>query len=388
MALKDGLSGGMRILLVCEPGADGAFKHVEGLAGYLLAQSHHVDFAFSSARSSHGLKQLLAAIRDYGGTCVDLSVGNTPSLLDLAGLAKLAFLARRSLPSIIHCHSSKGGVLGRIAAVLVDLPVVYTPHAYYGMSGRAGIKTTLFNQVERLLARIGQTINVSEDEALFARGVIGVNPSRQSVIPNAVDTKVFKPAAEDEKQRLRLAKGLPRDSVVVGTLGRLSYQKDPLTLYRAFEMVARHHANLYLAHLGAGELANNCQGWIDQSGLSSRILRMDYSPEPSDFYRALDAFVLSSRYEGLSLAVLEALATNLPLVLTDVLGNRDFFKLGLSHLWSAPAENPAALASAIGKCVGDLSNATTCNHRRIAIDNFSQDRCFGRIIDLYTKVTR
>jgi glycosyltransferase involved in cell wall biosynthesis len=375
-------------MVVCEPGADGAFKHVEALAKYLLKKAHVVDFAFSSKRTSGSQKCLLGIIAKQGGISSDLYVGNEPSFLDLIGLLKLVSILRKSRPDVIHCHSSKAGVLGRVAAKLVRVPVIYTPNAYYGMSRRAGLKTTLFNYVERLLAGIGPTINVSEDEALFARGILGVNQSGQSVIPNAVDTNVFRPPAAGEKKRWRLARGLPSEAVVIGTLGRLSYQKDPLTLYRAFQLLVRHRPDVYLAHLGAGELANNCQGWIDQSGLSSRILRMDYSPEPSDFYRALDAFVLSSRYEGLSLAVLEALATNLPLVLTDVPGNRDFFKLGLSHLWSAPAENPAALASAIGKCVGDLSNGTTCNHRRIAIDNFSEDRCFGRIIDLYTKVTR
>ena len=376
----------MRILLVCEPGADGAFRHVEALIFHLLARKHAVAFAFSTKRGSHGQVRLLQSFEDGGGMGVDLLTANKPAPSDIFAFAKLLVLMRRFRPDIIHCHSSKAGVLGRLAAIFAGVPAVYTPHAYFGMGVRRTARTGLFNQIERWLAGIGQTINVSEDEALFARSHLSVKSSRQTVIPNAVDPHVFKPAQGDEKKRWRLAKGLPADALVIGTLGRLSYQKDPLTLYRAFEVFARHRPDVYLAHLGTGELFNDCEQWIRGSGLSERVLRTDYSPEPSEFYRMLDAFVLSSRYEGLAIAVLEALATNLPLVLTDVPGNRDFFKLGLTHLWTAPADNPVALAQAIGECVDSLGNGGPCNHRQIAVEKFSEEACFGRILDLYREL--
>jgi glycosyltransferase involved in cell wall biosynthesis len=304
----------------------------------------------------------------------------------LVAFSRVLSCIRRFRPDVVHSHSSKAGILGRAAAALAGVPAVYTPNAYYGLGKRAGARTVLFNGLERLFASFGHTINVSEDEAVFARQRLAVRPTRQSVIPNAVDTDVFAPSAVEEKKRWRLTKGLPADAVIVGTLGRLSYQKDPLTLYQAFEMFARHRPDVYLAHLGTGELARDCEEWIGQSGLSSRILRIEYSPEPSEFYRALDVFVLSSRYEGLSFAVLEALATNLPLVLTDVPGNRDFLRLGLSHVWSAPAEAPDALALAMEACLVDLENGRPSNHRAVAIERFSEEVCFGRILNLYRQI--
>lgn len=376
----------MRLLQVIEPGSDGVFRHVEELTLFLLGKGIPVHLACSSVRGSDRLRQLCDEVRNASGLVLDLHVGNAPQSADALATAKLVSLVRHSKSTVIHCHSSKAGILGRVAGALTGVPAVYTPNAYYGLGKRAGARTALFNGLERLFASLAHTINVSEDEALFARQRLRVRPSRQSVIPNAVDTNVFKPAATDEKLQWRSAKGLPLDSVVVGTLGRLSYQKDPLTLYRAFELFARHRPDVYLAHLGTGELARDCEEWIEQSDLSSRILRIEYSPEPSEFYRALDAFVLSSRYEGLSFAALEALATNLPLVLTDVPGNRDFFKLGLSHVWTAPAENPAGLAQAIGECVDSLGSGAPCNHRQIAVERFSEDACFGRILDLYRQL--
>ena len=330
--------------------------------------------------------RLLQTLEETGGLSLDLLIGNKPTPADFTALFKLLSLVRLFSPEVIHCHSSKAGVLGRVAAILTGVPVVYTPHAYYGMGGRKGTRGVLFNQAERLLAGYGYTINVSEDEAFFARERVGVKPSRQAVIPNAVDTNVFKPATAEGKRLWRRAKNLPEDAIVFGSLGRLSYQKDPLMLYRAFEIVARKHPAAYLAHLGTGELATECEDWILRSGLRERIVRFDYSPEPSDFYRGLDGFVLSSRYEGLSIAVLEALATDVPLVLTDVPGNRDFLRLALSHVWSAPAEDPDALAAAMEACLLDLENGRPSNHRAVALERFSEEVCFGRILDLYRQI--
>ena len=375
-----------RAFHIVEPGSDGVFRHAESLIAYQLESGLNVGLAYSSVRGSDRLQELIRLVARADGPVCDLRVGNAPNLFDLIAFSRALSCIRSFRPEVIHCHSSKAGILGRAAAVLTGVPAVYTPNAYYGMGKQAGARTALFNGLERLFAGLGHTVNVSEDEAVFARQRLGVRPTRQSVVPNSVDTSVFKPALAEEKTRWRLAKSLPADAVIVGTLGRLSYQKDPLTLYRAFELFACRRPDVYLALLGTGELARDCNEWIQQSGLSSRIVRIEYSPEPSEFYRALDAFVLSSRYEGLSFAVLEALATNLPLVLTDVPGNRDFFKLGLSHLATAPSENPAALAQALGQCIDSLGSVGGCNHRQIAIEKFSEEACFGQILDLYRRL--
>jgi glycosyltransferase involved in cell wall biosynthesis len=376
----------LRTLLVCEPGLDGVFRHTEALARFLLRNGMRVDLAFSSIRGSDCLNHLTRSIEQAGGSVLDLRVGNAPQLGDAPAFAKLLLLVRQTSPDVIHCHSSKAGILGRVAGSLSGVPTLYTPNAYFGMGKKGGVRTALFNGLERLFAGFGHTINVSEDEAAFAGEQLGLKPSQQTLIPNAVDTEVFKPASTEEKRQWRRAKGLPADSIVFGSLGRLSYQKDPLTLYRSFEIFARKHPTVYLAHLGTGELKEDCEEWIQRSGLGKHIVRMDYSPEPSDFYRGLDGFVLSSRYEGLSFAVLEALATDLPLVLTDVPGNRDFIRLGLSHVWSAPMEDPGALATAMEVCLLDMEQRRPSNHRAVALERFSEEACFGKVLELYREI--
>lgn len=378
----------MKILVVSEPGADGVFRHVEQLVSFLHRRAVQVALAYSSNRSSDRLPKLVDSVIQAGGATLDLRIGNAPQARDAFAVLSLWALCREFRPDVIHCHSSKAGVLGRGVASLLNIPVVYTPNAYFGMGKKVGAKAAIFSGLERIFGRVGHTINVSEDEARFAREQLHIKSDRQHMIRNPVDTEVFRPSSRQERLAWRSKYGIPPDAVVVGTLGRLSYQKDPLTLYKAFAIVLQRFPNAYLAHAGTGELQDECKSFAQNANFISKLIRIEYQSEPSDFYKGLDTFVLSSRYEGLSLAVLYALASGLPLALTDVAGNRDFLRFGLSHLWTAPAESPAALAQAIGECVDSLGNGVPCNHRQIAVERFSEETCFGQILDLYKQLGR
>jgi len=314
---------------------------------------------------------------------LNLQVKNTTQLQDIPACIRLLDLVRRTRPDVIHCHSSKAGILGRVAGFFAGISVVYTPNAYYGMRDGTAWLTIFFNFLERVFACCGHTVNVSRDEARFAREILHVPPHLQSIIPNGVDTACFRPADLPAKLSARKRFGLPEDAFIIGTLGRLSFQKDPLTLLEAFARLARNRSDVFLAHLGTGNLVPTFDARLSDLGLASRYRRIDYLSEPSAFYHALDLFALSSRYEGLSIAVLEAMASGLPLVLTDVPGNRDFFDLGLSHLTSAPPGNPLTLAKALEQAIDSIRSTKVTNHREIAMRSFSEDLCFEKILVLY-----
>ena len=374
----------MRILLVSEPGVDGVFRHVEALAHFLLARRHEVHLAYSDMRGSDRLRKLVADVEAAAGTTLNLGVGNAPGPRDLAALVELHKMVRAVKPDVIHGHSSKAGALVRALAFLgVRLPLFYTPHAYYGMAGSRGLKTVLFNSVESVLGRIGTSINLSDGEIAFARDKLHIPQSRLRLIPNPVDTHSFVPAAPEVKSRLRREIGVPDGAVLLGSVGRLAFQKDPITLYRSFALALQNVPNLWLYHLGDGELAGECESLAEELGIKERIIRRTYLSEPLSFYRAIDGMILTSRYEGLSFAVLEALACDLPVILTEAPGNLDFIQMGLSHCWSAPKESPEQIAQAIGKWAADRSALRPSNHRQTAESRFSQDACFGALVKEY-----
>jgi len=374
----------MRILLVSEPGVDGVFRHVEALAHFLLARHHEVHLAYSDVRGSDRLRKLVADVAASGGRTLNLHVANAPGPRDLPALVELSKMVRAVKPDVIHGHSSKAGGLVRGLAFLGERrPLFYTPHAYYGMSGGQGLKTMAFNSIERLLGRIGISINLSEGEFAFAQRTLRIPKSRLRLIPNPVDTRTFAPAAPEVKRRLRKEIGVPDGAVLLGSVGRLAFQKDPITLYRSLAIAMKEMPNLWLYHLGEGELSGKCDSLASELGIKGRIIRQTYLSEPLSFYRAIDGMILTSRYEGLSFAVLEALACDLPVMLTEVPGNLDFIHLGLSHCWSAPKESPEQVARAIEKWSGDLVSHRPSNHRQTAESRFSQVACFGALVTEY-----
>ena len=378
-----------RILQVVEPGADGVFRHVEGLCRYLLAEGHRVDLAYSSVRGSDRLRVLVAEIERAGGQTLDLRTGNAPGWSDVSAFRRLRRFIRQAQPQLVHAHSSKAGGLTRsLRFVGVRQPFVYTPNAYYGMGQGAGPKTRFFNAVERALGRIGWTIHVSEDEAEWARVSLGISGPRCRVIFNTVDTHVFTPGTEPDRARLRRDFGWRPDALVLGTVGRLSNQKDPLTLYQARAPVMAAEPRLHLLHVGQGELAGAVDEIVRTAAITDRVRRLDYLADTSGFYRGVDAFISPSRYEGLPIAVLEALAADLPLLLSDGPGNRGFQNLGLSHLHVAPVADVGRWTDLIRGWLRERTGVPSgvearCNHRSVAEARFSWASGYGRVLELY-----
>jgi glycosyltransferase involved in cell wall biosynthesis len=374
----------MRILLVSEPGVDGVFRHVEALAGFLRGAGHEIHLAYSDARGSERLTHFVAEIASNGGRVLNLGISNAPGPRDIGALMRLRSFASSLRPDVIHAHSSKAGALVRALPFLgIRAPVFYTPHAYFGLAGGHGMKACIFNTIESLLGRIGTSFVLSRGEQEFAQQTLHIPAARLRLNPNPVDTQRFHPASAEEKAALRTRLGLPENAKLLGTVGRLAFQKDPITLYHAFTLALKQTPDLWLHHLGDGELSDECAALATKLGISHRIIREPYLSEPLRFYQALDGLILTSRYEGLSLAVLEALACDLPVILTEAPGNTDFLTLGLSHLWSSPKENPGAIATAIGKWAADLAHHRSSNHRQTAEQRFSQGVCYGLILAEY-----
>ena len=377
----------LRVLLVVEPGVDGVFRHVEQLACFLLKQPGvEVHLAYSSVRGSPDLHALVRAVERHGGRTLDLRTSNAPRPADLLRFLRLRRLARAVRADVIHAHSSKAGVLARaLAWTGVRARYIYTPHAYYQMHGAMTLKKRFFMAVERRFARTGVTMHVSASEADYAYRELGLPPSRQKVIFNGVDCDRFRPAADPaEKDTLRRHFGLPPGACVLGTVARYSEQKDPLTLYRGVVAALTARPELYFAHLGKGELMQETAAIVRAAPpeVRARILQLESCDDLPGFYRMLDAFLLPSRYEGFALALLEALATGISLILTDCPGNTDLKAYGLDHVQWLPPGDVAELAERM------QTGADTCgasnNHRATALRFFTQEgacrdilRCYG-----------
>jgi glycosyltransferase involved in cell wall biosynthesis len=378
----------VKVLLVSQPASDGVFRHVEGLADYLLAQGAVVHLAYSDQAACDAHPKLVERVEAAGGRTLNLRIGNRPEIGDLPALIKLRALIRATEPDLIHAHSSKAGALVRgLALCGLKERILYTAHAYYGMHAPTGVKARFFHSIERLLGSRGMTISVSSDEAAFAREQLGIAEGRQRIVTNGVDCARFRPGRPEEKRMLREQFALPPDALLLGTVGRFSAQKDPLTTYTALAQVMGSSPELHFVHLGKGELEPEVDALLADRGLSGRCHRLPYLADTAPFYRLLDGFVLASLYEGMSYAAIEAVATGLPMILSDAPGNRDFAAMRLDRLYWSPPKDPSALAAAFRHWRDDSTRVgPTGINRQVALEHFSLEAAFGNRIALYREI--
>ena len=376
----------LRVLLVVEPGVDGVFRHVEQLSRFLLARPDvETHLAYSSVRGSPELHALVRLFERHDARTLDLRTSNAPRAGDLWAFVQLRRLAAAVQPDVIHAHSSKAGVLARaLAWTGIRARYFYTPNAYYQMYGPLDLKKRFFMAVERWFARTGTTLHVSRSEADYGRRMLGLLPEKQRSIPSGVDCERFRPATDPaEKAALRSRFGLPPEAWVLGTVARYSDQKDPLTLYRAVLELLSSMPGVYFAHAGKGELVPAVTELLRAAPptVRARILQLESCDDLPGFYRMLDVFVLPSRYEGFALALLEAVASGLALILSDCPGNTDLKGLGLDDLlWTVPGD-VAGLAAQMRARV--LRGPCASNHRQTALKHFQRDVGYREVLRLY-----
>jgi glycosyltransferase involved in cell wall biosynthesis len=374
----------LKTLVVVEPGGAGTFGHVEGLVHFLIEKNQQVFLAYSDKRSGPALPALVDFVNNHGGKCLNLKVANAPCLGDISAFLRLRHFANKIQPDVIHSHSSKAGILARGQALAgMKGRQFYTPHAYYGLADRAGLMNAVYNQIESHFGGIGQTFNVSEDEREFAINKLRLSPAKCLFVPNAVKTDRFLPSTGEGKKEARRRLNVPEDGVVLGWIGRLSYQKDPQTLFRAVSLAIRAEKKLHLLQVGQGEEQKSLNRLAGELGIQSSLTQIPMLLDPLDFYHAIDGLILTSRYEGCPISALESLSVDLPLIVSQAPGTKWLTRCGLSHCWSAPSNDANAFAVVIAEWMADLPENRKSNHRPFAIEHFVPAHIYGQILNAY-----
>jgi glycosyltransferase involved in cell wall biosynthesis len=289
---------------------------------------------------------------------------------DARGLVELTRLCRRLRPDIVHVHSSKVGVLGRLAAWLARVPVcVYTVHgwsfaAYDGVAGR------VYVWLERLMRPLTTAV-VCVSEATRRQGIAAraCDDAHAVVIHNAVEVESFAARAETT--------GPPR----IVSIGRLAYPKDFVTLLAA---LARVDADYRVSLVGDGPDAAEVAATVEARGLSDRVELVGAQGTVTELLARSDVFVLSSRSEGFPVSILEAMAAGLPVVATDVGGVAEAVVDAETGIL-VPAADQQALAAALERLLADheLRRRLGGAGRTRALRLFDTPRYRAAHVDLY-----
>jgi len=267
-------------------------------------------------------------------------------LNDLIALFALYRLIRRGRYIIVHCHSTKAGLLGRLAARLAQRPIIlFTAHGWAFSEGRAYWKRWLLAQAERLVAKVTtKIICVSKHDRELALQFKVARPDQLVVVHNGIVPHRFLQA---DGARVRRQLGL-EETPVLTFVGRLATPKDPLTLLRAIQSLSRGKLIL----VGDGPLQSRAERFIRQNGLASRVILTGARMDIPDILAASDVFVLSSRWEGLPLVIIEAMMVGLPVVASRVGGVPELVEDGITGFLVPPGD-PEALAEALQRLFKD-----------------------------------
>jgi glycosyltransferase involved in cell wall biosynthesis len=229
---------------------------------------------------------------------------------DAAALRKLHRLFAEHRPDVVHAHSSKAGVLARAAAKAAGVKsVFYTPHGYgFLMQDRSRAARALFRTIEKAAARIGTTIAVSAGEGEQARRL------------GAKRVQVVNDAYLGEFPEL-----LAHDDLVVGSCGRMTHARNPDAWVLLVQRLCDSRNGVKCVWIGGGEDEARTHENLTNMNLLMKVSVTGWLPaeQARERLRGLDVFVHYSRWDAMPNAVLEAMALGLPVVASDVPGNRD-----------------------------------------------------------------
>jgi glycosyltransferase involved in cell wall biosynthesis len=378
----------MKILQIMECTIGGTRRHIRELSCGLCHRGHDVT-AVCSAERDPTFRGDMETMRAAGVEVVELPMRRAVS--PLADFRHLAFLYRflGTHPfDVIHTHSSKAGVLGRVAGLCRGrTPLVHTPHtfAFAFKDHFSPVKRRFFLAVERLLgARTGRMINVSESERREALSYRVIRPGRIAVVPNGIDPWPFRWAEPPE----RSAFGGRRFSPRLGTVGLLNAAKGHDVLLHAFKKLLEQHPEAGLVIVGEGELREPLSRLIEALGLQENAFLAGFRDDVPEVMKELDLFVLPSLWEGMPYVVMEAMASGVPVVVTNVNGSRDIVEHEKTGL-IAPPGDAGALAEACEAVLSapDLGAAMAREGIGVVLRRYTVARMVERIERVYLDLT-
>ena len=237
---------------------------------------------------------------------------------DFQDIIKIREIIKKEQPNVLFLHSSKAGALGRMARIgIKNLKVLYNPHGWaFNMEGSSR-KEFFYGAIEKFLSYFTDIIiNISEDEYETAIKR-SISEKKMVIIKNGIEIEKYK----ENKKEIFL------DKYVIGFVGRLSEQKNPLFLVEiAKELLDKKEQNFIFYIVGDGELREELEKKIKENNLESYFFLRGWSEKVEEDIRNFDIALMISKWEGFGLVVCEYMAAKKPVIGVSVGGVKDIIE--------------------------------------------------------------
>lgn len=307
---------------------------------------------------------------------------------DLKAFFDIWRIIKKYNPLIVHTHSSKAGLLGRLAAKLARVPIIiHTPHGHVFFGYFGSFKTKIFIILERFVSRITDKIVAltNEEKKDYIKFRIA-NEDKFDVIYSGIELNKFKELPFNENQNFKRELGIPENYLVVGTVGRLVPVKGPEFLIEAAKYIISKYPEVFFIFTGDGPLEQNLERQAFKSGIKDNIIFLGWRNDIAGIISVYDIFALPSLNEGMGRVLVEAMALGKPIVASNVGGIPDLVTHGKNG-FLVPPKNPEKLAKYIQILIGDKEKRKKMGQAgKEMVKNFSKEKMVEKIANLYEEL--
>lgn len=299
---------------------------------------------------------------------------------DLLCLRTLCNIVRRYNIDLIHSHEFMMNVYGTAAAVLSRIPVITTVHGknYYWEKPRRRV-------AYRLTSHLSRMVTVCDDLKRFLGQHLGISDRRITTIYNGIDLNQYSRSPSPVSvSAVKQALLIPPHSPIIGTVGMLVPAKDHSTLLKAARHVIQHKPDAIFLLVGDGQLGAPLKAEAHRLGIVNNLRFAGFTDHVTELLHITDVYVCSSRSEGLSLSILEAMAAGKPIVATNVGGNAELIVDEVTG-FLVPSNEPERMAEKLILLLRDrtLARQLGASGQQRVYEKFSLERMVHSYRRLY-----
>lgn len=325
---------------------------------------------------------MIATLKEQGIKCY---VVNTRKAFDLKVQRQIARITQEEKIQIIHAHGSRAASNMLWTARKLHLPLVYTVHGWSFHQDQNRLIYRLRAWSEKLIcSQSRQVICVSESNRQSGIESFGLGKNCR-VIENGINLAKFK--ANAQMKNIRNELGIPNDQFIVGFIGRITLQKSPIDFIKAVATAHAVDSSIKGLLIGEGEMKKEVTEYIRQERWEDCFYLSDFRNDIPDVLQAIDIFCLPSLWEGLSIALLEAMAMKKALVVTPTDGTREIIKDHQNGL-IVPYNQPHKLSEAFLEYKRDTKLKETCGENAFLLikERFDSQRVSSEVTGIYKNI--
>lgn len=325
--------------------------------------------------------EMISCLKQMGISCY---VIETQRPFDIGVQRKIIELIQKEKIQLVHAHGSRAASNVIYAVWKFHLPFVYTVHGWSFHDDQALWVKKLRSWSEKIICNYAnQVICVSQSNKDTGSKVFGLKDA--IVIENGVNLERFNP--DSQYKNLRREFGFSESDFVVGFIARCTKQKNPLVYLAAMEKVHLANQNVKGLFIGEGDLDIEVDAFIEQHQMHNYIFRSSFRTDVPDLLNSIDVYCLPSLWEGLSIALLEAMAMRKAIIATPTDGTKEIIDHQRNGL-IVPFNDISALSNAIDVLFRDIGLREKCalQARKYVSERFNAKRVAESVLAIYLEL--